>query len=729
MVSPARIALISIGLNISVMMKTNNPVYRINTLVSLRHLFAILLSLSFILSSCGSPSMPVAATVPPTVAAAREPFLVKPAFETGVYPNLFADYLGKSDEEIQAKIDETWNQLFYGDDASERVYYPVGLDMAYILDTGNDDVRTEGMSYGMMIAVQLNKKEEFDRLWKWAKTYMYQKDGGYKGYFAWHCKPDGAQLSANPASDGEEWFIMALMFADARWGSGEGIYNYRAEAQSILDVALHADQLAGELSTNLFDPETKQVVFVPQLGKNSSFTDPSYHLPHYYDLWALWADKDNDFWKEAAQVSREYLKTAVHPQTGLAPNYSYFDGKPYDDDYNGNFRYDAFRVGANVGMDYVWFQPSEWHVEQSNRLLNFFASQGIDKYKAEYTLEGKPEVAHRSPGLIATNAVAALAADPEIGKPFVQAFWDQAIPTGKYRYYDGLLQTSGNFRIYKPGTAPEGQIFPTPKPEVNGKFSSPAGRALLLVGQDAENIDAYFDATVTAPGGVAMDTSLQLDGMEKLDYLAEKYPNSALSVGVDLQGKLNSVAAGKADAEIDALLEKLTSYDRPVFIRLGFGFDDPANKYEPAVYVSAWKKVHERIQANGSQNFSLVWESSATCGEVPLTEWYPGDEYVDWVGVKYGGCVDDALQFAREHYKPVMIESASQGAGWDEWFSPFFKFVVDNNDVVRAVSYTNEGHSQLQLSNDIIRRWKDETKQSFWLRGGPELFDSLGFSK
>lgn len=53
--------------------------------------------------------MPAAATVPSTVVATREPSLLRPAFETGIYPNLFADYLGKSDEEIQTKIDETWN--------------------------------------------------------------------------------------------------------------------------------------------------------------------------------------------------------------------------------------------------------------------------------------------------------------------------------------------------------------------------------------------------------------------------------------------------------------------------------------------------------------------------------------------------------------------------------------------------------------------------------------------
>ena len=491
------------------------------------------------------------------------PIPAQPAFETGIYPNLFSDYLGKSDEDIQAKIGSAFDQLFYGDDATERIYYPVGSDMAYISDIANEDVRSEGMSYGMMIAVQLNKKEEFDRLWKWAKTYMYQTEGGYKGYFAWHCKTDGTQLAANPASDGEVWFITALFFADGRWGSGEGIYNYRAEAQSILDTALHDDD-RGDLATDLFDPETKQVVFVPQLGQNSQFTDPSYHMPHYYELWARWADKDNDFWAEAVIASHEYLPKAVNPETGLAPNYSYFDGSPYNDEYNGNFRYDAFRVGANVGMDYVWFAPSQWHVEQSNRLLSFFASQGMDDYKAEYLLTGEPQVGHRSPGLMATNAVAALAADREIGEPFVQALWDQPLPTGQYRYYDGLLmmlgllQVSGNFRIYEPGTAPEGQVFPTPQPEVNGKFAPASGKALLLVGGDKGSVDSYFEATVTAPGGIAVNIDLPLNGLEELDYFAGKYPNSVLSVGIDLNSSLD-ITDGQIDALFNVIMTALSS--------------------------------------------------------------------------------------------------------------------------------------------------------------------------
>jgi len=99
------------------------------------------------------------------------------AFTSGRYRNLFKEMLNKSEAEIQAKLGAAWKQLFYGNDDTQRVYYPVGTDMAYVMDIGNGDVRTEGMSYGMMIAVQMNKKEEFDRLWKWTKTYCITRTG------------------------------------------------------------------------------------------------------------------------------------------------------------------------------------------------------------------------------------------------------------------------------------------------------------------------------------------------------------------------------------------------------------------------------------------------------------------------------------------------------------------------------------------------------------------------
>ncbi|HSK87229.1 MAG TPA: glycosyl hydrolase family 8, partial [Anaerolineales bacterium] len=337
----------------------------------MKNLLFILVILSTLMAGCAPAVTPTATATATAVPPTATPQPTVGAFESNEYRNLFEEYLGKSDAEVQARIDAAWEQLFYGNDDSERVYYPVGEDMAYMQDIGNGDVRSEGMSYGMMIAVQLDKKEEFDRLWKWTKTYMYQSDGPYQGYFAWHTTPEGEQLDANPASDGEEWFAMALLFASARWGDGEGIFDYRAQAQEILDVMLHKEDTKSDLATNMFNLEHKQVVFVPRLGPVSNFTDPSYHLPAYYELWARWAERDNEFWAEAAQVSREHFRNAAHPQTGLMPDYANFDGTPYGSDDHKDFRFDAWRTLSNVAVDHAWFAADPWQVEQSNRVLSF----------------------------------------------------------------------------------------------------------------------------------------------------------------------------------------------------------------------------------------------------------------------------------------------------------------------------------------------------------------------
>lgn len=376
-----------------------------------------------------------------------------------IYHNLFEDLLGIDPSKIEKKIETAWETLFYGNNETERIYYPVEPDMAYIEDINNNDIRTEGMSYGMMVAVQLNKKNEFDRLWKWAKTVMQHKTERRKYYFAWHVTPDGEILDSNSASDGEEWFVTSLFFASVRWGDGEGIYNYRKEAQLILDAMLDKVEKSDDPKdiTNMFNKEEKQIVFVPA-GEADDFTDPSYHLPHFYEIWAKMADKNNNFWRKAAETSRQFLKKSVNPVTGLSPDYASFEGKPVDPwgGGNNNFGFDAFRVASNVAVDYEWFGRDEWAIEQSNRLLNFFYSQGMNEYGCQYTLDGRKLNPEKTAALVSMNATAALAATIPQRKNFVQDLWDINIPAGKYRYYDGILymlailQVSGNFRIYLP---------------------------------------------------------------------------------------------------------------------------------------------------------------------------------------------------------------------------------------------------------------------------------------
>ena len=385
---------------------------------------------------------------------------------TGNYRNLFREY-GYSEDEINKKVESTWEKLFYGT-KDERLYYPVGDDMAYIYTADTDDVRSEGMSYGMMICVQMDKQEEFNCLWKWAKTHMQHKSGEYKGYFAWQMNTNGTIKSNTPASDGEEYFATALLFASARWGNGKGIYNYHKEAQEILTTMLHqADDGQG---VNMFDSTHKMPVFCP-IGSAATYTDPSYHLPAFYEVWALEADQDNEFWSEAAKASRKHFKEATNASTGLGPDYSEYSGAAKKEGNHNDFRFDAWRTAANIACDYAWWAKDDWAVTHANRLQSFFYDKGVESYGNQWTLDGKTEYStDHSPGLAAMNATAGLAASDQKAWAFVEDFWNISPTTGTYRYYDGclymmgLLHCSGKFQVYlskKP-----------PKPVVNGKIST-----------------------------------------------------------------------------------------------------------------------------------------------------------------------------------------------------------------------------------------------------------------
>ncbi len=387
--------------------------------------------------------------------SAAEPAV--PAFASGRYRNLFTEHLGKTEAELDAKLAAVWRQFTVGDPATERLFYTTADGMTYIPDIKHEDVRSEGQSYGMMLAVQMDNRAEFDRIWKWTKRYMFNPDGRFAGYYSWQCRFDGSRMSDGPASDGEEWLVMALFFAAHRWGNGDGIFNYEAEAQTLLRHMLHNNE-GGDpaVVTPMFDRKEKQIVFVP-VGRGSQFTDPSYHLPAFYELWARWAADPDDraFLAEAAAVSRKHFRAAAHPVTGLMPDYAHFDGKPVAFGSHGDFLFDAFRTIGNVALDWSWFGKDPRQVGQSNRVLAFLAAQGPN-CPNNFTLDGKPLTADHSPGLFAMAAVGALAADSPDAELFVERLWNMPPPTGIERYYDGLLyflalmQVGGRYQIHGP---------------------------------------------------------------------------------------------------------------------------------------------------------------------------------------------------------------------------------------------------------------------------------------
>ena len=377
------------------------------------------------------------------------------AYYTDNYRNLFNEYLGISQQQTDQKMEQIWNHFFVNE--KTKVYYESDDNTAYIYDTGNQDVRTEGMSYGMMICVQLDKQAEFDKLWRWAKKYMLYTSGKWSGYYAWHCTPRGVKIGKEPscASDGEIYFITSLFFASHRWGN-DGAYDYNQEAQKILKDVMSKDGSQGVY--NLFNTESKLVTFVPE-KVYYNYTDPSYNLPAFFELWALWSDTNKEFWKQTPDAARRLLADASHKKTGLFPDYSAFDGTPWKPKNWGydtrRYQFDALRCAMNVGMDYYWFgKDATNQAEMMSRLLNFFKQ---DNFTHEYfNVDGSAPAGNYSTGMIGANAVGAFTLnDKNLAKEYIQRLWDEPLPTGKFRYYSGMvymmsmLHVSGNFRIIK----------------------------------------------------------------------------------------------------------------------------------------------------------------------------------------------------------------------------------------------------------------------------------------
>jgi len=361
--------------------------------------------------------------VPPTVGAVK----------SGVYRNMFVE-AGYSTTAVDAKVAAAYAQLYDGDPATQKIFYEVAEEKsAYVTDVKNHDVRTEGMGYGMMVQIQLDHQDRFDELWTFVKLHMFHADPSDPlfGWSAWHAArvPPYAPIDDGPAPDGETWFITTLYFAAARWGDATGRFNYTQEADVIISAVTTKVDPQG-----MFTPPPGNIV---RFDPGTPFTDPSYLLPAFYEVWALKSKCTPARWIAAANSSRNTLVGSVNAQTGLSPNTCDFNGGPGG--FSDLFEDDTCRTARNCSLDFSWIAVDPRQIVLSNTIHTFFAGPGggIGKYGDHYTLEGVEMRDNYSPGLAAVNAVASLAANSSLCWDFIDALWEMPIPSGTSRTMTG----------------------------------------------------------------------------------------------------------------------------------------------------------------------------------------------------------------------------------------------------------------------------------------------------
>jgi len=375
---------------------------------------------------------------------------LKPLIGPASYPNAFREVLGKSDSEIDDKINAAFDRLFYGDSAFQAIYFTRGTDQAYIGDILHNDVRTEGLGLGMMITVQLGKRDEFDRLWRYTKANQQHQSGPEQGYLQSACN-SGDPVPCNDPY-GMQQIAMALLLARGRWQNTPGDIDYGQEARDLLDLmrfkeTYNCGVIKGVTST--FDPQSG-LPYASPTTDSANISRPSIAMPAFYKLWEQ-ATGDT-YWAQAATAARAYWEASANKTTGLLPERAYFDGTPVTG--KAQFEPEGYRTFFSMALDRIWSGNERWLVDESNRLLQFFYGEGFETYGKIYSLEGTKMDQTHDPSLMAANGALALISTHDRRADFINAVWTLPIPAPTYRYYTGVMSLmsmlilSGRMQVY-----------------------------------------------------------------------------------------------------------------------------------------------------------------------------------------------------------------------------------------------------------------------------------------
>jgi hypothetical protein len=138
---------------------------------------------------------------------------------------------------------------------------------------------------------------------------------------------------------------------------------------------------------------------------------------------------------------------------------------------------------------------------------------------------------------------------------------------------------------------------------------------------------------------------------------------------------LAKIADGDYDPYLRSYARSVRRFGSPVVF--AFGHEMNANWYgwgyqhtRPAIFVRAWRHVHDLFTATGARNVIWLWVVNVVGGRQVTTirQWWPGDAYVTWAGIDghyfspsvrfaplYGGTLGATRDLTR---KPVLIAEA-----------------------------------------------------------------------
>jgi endo-1,4-beta-D-glucanase Y len=227
---------------------------------------------------------------------------------------------------------ETWKSAYLASCSDTQARVQAGGNTP---SSVSNETFSEGIGYGMLLAVAFDDRPNFDKLWAY-----YKAARNSHGLMNWKINAcTGSYYEANGASDGDLDTAMALVQADRRWGG------YAADANLLLDAIRTYETMACGSLTVLRPGDAWG------LECTTGSLNPSYFSPGYYRAFARYQPDQSTFWTKLADDSMAMLLVYQQNAGGaLMGEWAYTD-RLADTSYG----YNACRTPWRVAVDYVWW--------------------------------------------------------------------------------------------------------------------------------------------------------------------------------------------------------------------------------------------------------------------------------------------------------------------------------------------------------------------------------------
>jgi endo-1,4-beta-D-glucanase Y len=306
-----------------------------------------------------------------------------------------------------------------------------------------DSTVSEGIGYGMLLAVYMGDQTVFDELWKYERLWL---DGN--GLMDWYISADGTQrLGTGAATDADEDMAFALVMADRQWG-GQGSLD-----RPYLDYA--KDQIQRFSDHEIFEGKLARAGDGWGDWNNVNI---SYFAPSYYRVFAA-VNGNQELWDAVLKTVYDTIDNALNAtngnqSNGLVPAWCTSQGVPGSP---GNYQYDSCRTPFRIGLDWCFSGEMRAH-DYVAKTSAFFAPMRALGVADGYALNGAAQPATPGGHSAAFVGPAAVGAMSDIAyRDFVDEAYG-ALAGGMLvaggTYYDeswtvlSLLMMTGNFLDY-----------------------------------------------------------------------------------------------------------------------------------------------------------------------------------------------------------------------------------------------------------------------------------------